>query len=241
MGLDAIELVMEVEETFDITIPDDEAGQIRTAGDLFHYILLKLPCDGSGSAGCPSSRAFHRLRRALMDHHGIDRRRVRPGARMAELIPADDLPDAWPRLGRDLGWRLPDLVRPPWLCRALIGGLVTVQFGLILFVWGNLAGFAFEALGAAVCWFAITTPLLLGIAVRLTRPLAIHVPASCETLRGILKTVIPSSSFGTLGRDMGSLPSEVWFTLRRIIAEISGADPEMITEETNFLTDLGFG
>ncbi len=37
-SLDTVELVMEFEEEFDITIPDEEAEKIRTVGQAIQYI-----------------------------------------------------------------------------------------------------------------------------------------------------------------------------------------------------------
>jgi acyl carrier protein len=37
-SLDLVELVMELEEDFDITIPDEEAEKIKTVGDAIDYI-----------------------------------------------------------------------------------------------------------------------------------------------------------------------------------------------------------
>jgi len=37
-SLDLVELIMELEEDFDITIPDEEAEKIRTVGDAIDYI-----------------------------------------------------------------------------------------------------------------------------------------------------------------------------------------------------------
>jgi acyl carrier protein len=37
-SLDTVELVMELEEEFDINIPDDEAEKIRTVGHVVEYI-----------------------------------------------------------------------------------------------------------------------------------------------------------------------------------------------------------
>ena len=37
-SLDTVELVMELEEEFDITIPDEEAEQIQTVGQAIDYI-----------------------------------------------------------------------------------------------------------------------------------------------------------------------------------------------------------
>ena len=43
MGLDTVELVMRIEETFDITIPDAEAEKILTVGELYRYVLARVP------------------------------------------------------------------------------------------------------------------------------------------------------------------------------------------------------
>ena len=37
-SLDTVELVMALEEEFDIEIPDDAAEKIKTVGDAIHYI-----------------------------------------------------------------------------------------------------------------------------------------------------------------------------------------------------------
>ena len=37
-SLDIVELVMELEEEFEITIPDDQAEQIKTVGEAIDYI-----------------------------------------------------------------------------------------------------------------------------------------------------------------------------------------------------------
>ncbi len=38
-SLDMVELIMEMEKEFQITIPDDDAEQIKTVGDAEKYIL----------------------------------------------------------------------------------------------------------------------------------------------------------------------------------------------------------
>jgi len=40
-SLDVVELVMALEEKFDIEIPDDEAGKIQTVKDVVNYIENK--------------------------------------------------------------------------------------------------------------------------------------------------------------------------------------------------------
>ena len=41
-SLDIVELVMAMEETFDIEIPDDDAEKIQTIGDAFSYVKGRL-------------------------------------------------------------------------------------------------------------------------------------------------------------------------------------------------------
>src|SRR5712692_5911916 len=52
-SLDIVELVMELEEEFEITIPDEEAEKIKTVGQAIDYIEAKLKEKGSG--GAPSA------------------------------------------------------------------------------------------------------------------------------------------------------------------------------------------
>ncbi|MCI0463499.1 MAG: acyl carrier protein [Gemmataceae bacterium] len=41
-SLDVVELVMELEEEFEITIPDDQAERIKTVGEAVDYIEREL-------------------------------------------------------------------------------------------------------------------------------------------------------------------------------------------------------
>lgn len=42
-ALDVIELVMEIEEKFNINISDDEAEHLRTVSDVYNCVVTKLP------------------------------------------------------------------------------------------------------------------------------------------------------------------------------------------------------
>ena len=45
-SLDLVELVMKLEEVFEITIPDDEAQKIRTVGDASDYVVRRRTGQG---------------------------------------------------------------------------------------------------------------------------------------------------------------------------------------------------
>jgi len=50
-SLDIVELVMELEEEFDIQIPDDQAEKIKTVGEAVDSIEAKIKEKGSGEGG----------------------------------------------------------------------------------------------------------------------------------------------------------------------------------------------
>ena len=41
-SLDTVELIIELEKEFSISIPDDEAEEIKTVGDILNYLETKL-------------------------------------------------------------------------------------------------------------------------------------------------------------------------------------------------------
>jgi acyl carrier protein len=61
MGLDIVEIVLAVEDRFEITIPDQAAGKILTFGDLCDYVKAHSPL-----ARTLSDRAVDEKLRALI-------------------------------------------------------------------------------------------------------------------------------------------------------------------------------
>jgi hypothetical protein len=100
MGLALVEFVMQVEETFGVTVRDEDAERTYTPNDLVDYIQRLLP--PSRGEGCPTQRAFHAVRRAGRMMLGQPRSRFRPRARWADLIRSRERPWRWRALGRAL-------------------------------------------------------------------------------------------------------------------------------------------
>ena len=74
MGLDAVEIVLRVEKTFGVDLPDAELESAATVGDLYKLLLSKL----DGSYACLSSRAFYRVRRSMVEVLGVPGGRFGP-------------------------------------------------------------------------------------------------------------------------------------------------------------------
>ncbi len=72
MGLDAVELVMAIEEEFDISIPDEEAANLDTVGKLYRYILDILYLNNSGTTGqIDESDVWERTKDVIVSQLGV--------------------------------------------------------------------------------------------------------------------------------------------------------------------------
>src|SRR5258708_7600361 len=100
MGMDGLELIMEVEEHFGITIKDSEVERIRTVGDLVALIRSRIVA--ATIVTCPTLPAFLAIRRLVRDVANDNRLRVRPRDEVIALLS--------PRLRRRLWRRLPELL-----------------------------------------------------------------------------------------------------------------------------------
>jgi acyl carrier protein len=237
MGLDTVELVMEVEEAFGITMSDEEAEKIQTVGDLYRYVLARLDRPVLTTPGCLSAAVFYRLRRQLMGRFRVERRRIRPASPLDDLIPAANRRREWQRLGECLGWRLPELTRPGWVGFVSLGLFVTWSIATIA-AWGRLAGFDPDALMVFVVGLLVGA-LVLAIAVyQATRPFATVLPA--PDVRGLIPMIL-KSNFGTfrINNPRGWTSKDVWDALIAIIAEQAGVVPDRLEESTRFVDDLG--
>lgn len=63
MSSDGVELILAVEDAFEIHISDEEAGNVSTIGDLHGLVISKL--QGRDSHRCLTSAAFYRTRRGI--------------------------------------------------------------------------------------------------------------------------------------------------------------------------------
>ena len=102
MGLGTVELVMEFEDEFELTIPDDEAERIETVGQAVDYIeaVLRLRARPSRNDPCPSARQFREVRKGLQSWFNVPRQTIRPAARIGELIPAGPPRARWGEFAR---------------------------------------------------------------------------------------------------------------------------------------------
>jgi acyl carrier protein len=83
MGLDTVELVMEVEEEFSIDIPNELASTLTTVGKLHCFVVAELH---RRDRPRPSKEVFEQLRELIVTQIG-----VRPEQVVANASFVDDL------------------------------------------------------------------------------------------------------------------------------------------------------
>lgn len=108
MGLEVVEIVMEVEETFGIEIPDADAEKLVTPRLLIDYVCRRLDLPSEwGERTCPTLRAFLMMRPHFLRHFGCQRHEFRPSADIDFLVPLHDREQKWsyilPRSGSRYG------------------------------------------------------------------------------------------------------------------------------------------
>lgn len=113
MGLDAVELVMDVEDRFDISIPDAAAEQVQTMGELHAFLMTRIRSRATDI--CPSAAFFYPIRRLLIDEFSVERKQVRPNTRLETLLKPERRYQFWRRLQSVFSTSLPRLRRSNWL------------------------------------------------------------------------------------------------------------------------------
>lgn len=243
MGLDIVELFMEVEDVFDIQIPDERGGEVRTVGDLYDIII-----ETKGEAVNPRNRSlsaatFLMIRRALVAETKATRQSIRPRTSVDEALPtypAYDRRALWARLQEALGLQLPQLCRPAWL--------VTTSTALTIFAAlaiSTLADYEWGSVAAAL--LGVLSLVLIGvIASFVTKPFALHPHASFTTFRGLSGVVLAHNHAALCNKLLSDKldawnPTDVWETLRAIIIEQLDVEPELVRRDALFYDDLGAG
>ena len=107
MGLDSVELLINVEKHFDMSIPDPEAAKISTLQDFADCVYQKVKINPTEV--CKSSVLFYKLRIYFHTQFGISKQAIYPEQRISELIATSDLHKVWRSIEQDFNLRLPEL------------------------------------------------------------------------------------------------------------------------------------
>ena len=228
MGLDGVELILAVEDAFQIHIEDEEAGRVSTVGDLHNLVVGKL--HGQDSKRCLTSAAFYRTRRGIVDTLGVDRREIRPSTALEVILPRGSRREKWRRIQDATKLKLPDLRHPGWV------QLVLLTVGVALAVASGVYGrvdFGWIAL------LSIGGLVVGGVLIKLSPPFAVEFPNNDATVGDLARDVL-AINHARLVDEVGSWnKKDVWEALCRVIVMQTAVTREKITPEAGLVDDLG--
>jgi len=225
MGLDLVELVLVVEDAYGLSISDEDAESIDTAGRLYDYVLAHR-FQGMQEA-CLSSVTFYRLRRAMMSVLQLSRKDVQVTASVSALIPACRR-HVWRELQTALALRLPDLKRPARVTAisTLMAVVPAVTMGILL---GSVLGAGIVACSLGYVFYQVT------------KPLAVEVRPECASVGQLVKEIV-ARNFGAISDQcLRANAEELWESLRTLIGEQLGVRRCDVTKQSHFVKDLGAG
>ena len=231
MGLDAVEIVMAVEEAFDIRIENGEAEKILTPRQLTDLAMSKVVV--ATTSVCLTHRAFNLFRKSLLQHGDWKRDQIIPATNLNTLIPRSHRKSLVSDIIYELGIsKPPKFVRPNWMnvflwLGSVLAGLIACSFA------------ASKGLGTLAIWFFIGGALLTaGFAIRVTQPFCREFPKEIKTVGDFAQWIMthkPNLSTATIPawtRD------QVAARVREIIIDVLGCKPDF-SEDANFVKDLG--
>jgi len=230
MGMDSVEIVMAVEEAFDIRIENSEAEKVLTPGQLIDLVLNKVPVATAGT--CLTHRAFNLLRKSFQAQCGLRREEVTPVTRLSVLLPRRSRRALLGSVMIDLGITdNPVLVRPNWITALLAGA--SLSAGLLAVM---LARPANGISGLTI--IAVVTALTGWIAARLTRAQRTEFDLEPQTVGELSRWVVGQRSDLASSATVGWTREQVAARVRVIVTDILACDSNY-REDADFIHDLG--
>jgi acyl carrier protein len=269
VGLEIVEIVMDAEETFGISLPDARVSGLHTVGELHECIVDVLGQDQDETSLRPI--VLERLENALsarertndsmpllrrsragggpaaaaaceqaVAHGGV----IDGGMQLSSLFPFAGRRETWARFEKALGLPLPPLERPR-LVRAIL--LVLAVFlgwigglaAMVVLLPPDPPGWLGAPLG--VLFSAVAIYLSWRLNNWLTRPLARFWPRGLHSVGDLADFVMQQHYGKVVKKEQGFSRDEVWCILQDIVAGVLRVDRQRVTPEARFAEDLGAG
>ena len=229
MGLDAVEIVMDVEDHFGITIQNAEAEHVRTVADLVALIQGRI--SAAHEAYCPMLPAFLKLRTTVRDATGDKTFRIRPRQRIADRLSIPQRRQLWKRLSELLGSTPRGLRRPQFL-RQILGTSDVALLGIAL-ITAVAIDVRILPVTLAVAAFCIFLLHIVTVQFR-TVP-----PAEWVTFGDITAKLV-GVTFATKQLQLRTA-DDILCELRPLIVDVLGVDGEKVVPDARFVEELGGG
>ncbi len=230
MGLDSIEILIKVEDSFGIKIPDEEAEQILTVSDFHDTVWRHLSSKQSDK--CQSQLLFYRLRKSFVEEFGFSTQQLTLNTSPEEIFPKTNRRQIYSNFANRINLKLPPLIlTKPWKILlsgfgwiTIIGGLTTA---LLLIFISNHSNWMLLLPVAAILLTLLLSELLN------PKRIAIKEVTIKEFTQSALLLNLTSliANEGTNRREMETI-------INQIIAEMGGLDIEEVSPDKKIGDDL---
>ena len=234
MGLDAVEIVMAIEEAFDIQIEDSEAEYLFTPRDVINLVALKT--SGSQAPDCLTQRAFNRLRSGLIRHGGQMRAGIKPKAKIGELISRDNRRQVIRQILDEIGVvTSPRFVRPGWLIGLIFFGSLAIGISIVFLFLGwdipiNSPIIIVPFIAVVSAWLALW----------LTTGMRYELDSSVATVGDLSRWIVARGSSFIAFESSQWTREQITARVREIVID-QLACKDTYREDARFVQDLGLG
>lgn len=231
MGLDSIELLIEVEKAFDISIPDEEAEKIINVGDLHNTVLKHL--NQKETDKCKSQSLYYNLRKNLSESYNIPKQNILPNFSLNNIFPVKKRRKVYSDYAIENNLILPSLtLNKPWRIFLTFIGISTILGGLALSV-------ILKSYYDYPIWIYIIPIIGIIITIYLSKILEpLRRTIHPDSLRNFTREVL-TLNYSRLYKNQEVNRKEIETIINNIISDKIGLSLEEISPEKKFHDDLG--
>jgi acyl carrier protein len=231
MGLDSVEILMKVENTFGIRIPNQEAQHILTVRDL-HDTAWRQFSDRH-NCKCKSQAIFYKLRTSAYKNFDFPRISFKLETSPEDVFPRLNRRNQYLYLKDVLDLKFPKLVlSKTWSIFLTAFGFMLITGLLVLaFILTNF--FNYNSWMFLMPVFGIIITILISSMLESKRTV-INAP----TIKGFTQQVL-ALNYSKLATETGVNRKEMETVINHIIADMAGLHSEEVTPEKRISDDLG--
>lgn len=233
MGLDSVELIIEVEDTLGIEISNLEAEKINTVQDFYDCAWKHVSNKKLAIEKCYTHSVFYKIRQAIVENIKVDKKSITPKTKMEDIIPFENRRQIWKQLEDTLQLTLPQLeLRKPY-------NIILNAFGLITIGGSVLVEVFIVIIYHASYWvygYSLIAILLTSLLSRVFTPFRTNFVSN--DFRE-LTTKVFGINFKTITAEKGITKNDLEIVIREIISNKCGLDLAEITPEKSITRDLG--
>lgn len=231
MGLDSVEILVKVENTFGIQISNAEAERIVTVGDYYNVVWKHVA--NRQSEKCQSQALFYKLRKSLASSFPLSAGNIRLDVRTDTIFPKQNRCWHYLQFAENTSLQLPALVLPAaWETLLTAFGFTTILGGLL----ASLVVVNFTDFTKWTLLFPVVGVGLTKLFSNLLNHKRTVIPST--TIREFTKEIL-TLNYATITQKNGINRNDMESVINHILVDMVGVELHEISPEKSLTDDLG--